>query len=172
MNSLFLKTLIALFIAVAGCDAQTSNELSRKTASDLLGSWLKSKSVTHLALSRDGIERGVSSGILQKNFLFDMVTGYSLTASGKKLVEGITKPEYPFSPGQNPSFVLRTPIREQLSEVTGITAGPMPGVMIVEYTTDFILPQELGVIRQYIFTGRADKAGFQKYDDGWRIMEN
>ncbi len=100
-----------------------------------------------------------------------MVMGYSLTPEGLKAVHSITKPDYPFSGSQEPAFVLKSPINEKLVEVTGITAGPVPGVMLVEYNTNYVLTPELEVIRPYIFTGRKGQAAFRKYDDGWRVVE-
>jgi hypothetical protein len=76
-----------------------------------------------------------------------------------------------FSDGGFPGEVtLRTPVRREVSDITGITDGDSPNVKIVEFNWHFADVSD-AVAR---YTGltkneRAGKAQFRKYDDGWRI---
>lgn len=137
-------------------------ELTRPIAAKVLANHLANAKAWQLSLPEDRLKQAMQEGLIA---LGPYMT-YIFTEKGLAIfVGGIAFEAFPYSR----QLRLKAPLAEKLEEVTGITAGPMPGTMLVEFTTAYIFSPEMRQVIPYVYSGRKDTAVLRKFDDGWRV---
>ncbi len=159
--------------------ANLNGELTREIAAQLLNEQLATPHVTQLAFEFGAVERAEKDGWIAPGRDFELFGTYNFdfekTAFLHRLIsdtDQVRRPEDDKTgKAQTPFFQLTTPLTERVEKITGITAGPLGSrILQVEYISAFSFPKDMQAILPYIFTGQRGKAAFQRYDDGWRIV--
>jgi hypothetical protein len=159
--------------------ANLNGELTREIAAELLNQQLAAPRITQLTFERDGIERAKADGLIREGRDFELFgshdfeqdrTSFLHRLSGE--TDQIRRPEDDKSgTAQTPFFELTTPLPARVEKMTGITSGPLGSrILQAEYISAYVFPRDMQAILPYIYTGQRNKAAFQRYDDGWRIV--
>lgn len=144
-------------------------ELTRPLALKILSEQLAQPHINVLVFNDNGIRRAKQDGIIEDNHSYPL--GYRFTAKGLRMVQAFIKDNVIYFNGNDARCGLKSPIGERVVEVTGIAQSQMPGVSLVEYTAEYLLPSEMQQIKAYCYSGGKTQAFFRKYDDGWRIVK-
>ncbi len=162
------KALACLaFVTVVAC----SKDLSRGSAKDLIQKSSDFNTVTAVVAKSEAFDTAVKDNVLKPRHFTTLMAKDDGTGSGPYELDDLGKQV--FTMVSLNEFKLREPLHRQLSDVTGITDGPQPGVTKAAqfkwHFTDLSEP-----VSKYTGVTNSDHDGealFRKYDDGWRVEE-
>ena len=159
--------------------ANITGDLTREIAAQLLNQQLAVPRVRQIAFAEDGIERAKADGLLTEAPDFELFGAYDFAFERIGFLHRLAMANEQVHRAEDdksgriktPYFELTTPLPERVEKITGITAGPLGSRMLIaEYATAIAFPSDLAAVLPYVLPGRRDKAAFQRYDDGWRIV--
>lgn len=165
-----LEDEIARLKAAPPAAPKPVGELTRELAAAMLNKELAEPHIKEIEFKEGGFEQAERDGIFVQGDNFNPYYNavYRFTGKGSALSNGLVKGDTKVSKGCISNFV--PPLAERVTTVTGIALSPYPNVCEVQYTTQYIIPAGAEGMYQYIYSGSRRKAMFQKFDDGWRVV--
>ena len=159
--------------------ANLGGDLTREIAATLLNQQLVTPRVKQIAFAEDGIERAKAEGLITEAQDFELFGAYDFAFERVGFLHRLAMANEQIHRAEDdksgrvttPYFEITTPLPERVEKISGITSGPLGSrLLIAEYSTAIAFPPDMATVVPYLLPGRRDKAAFQRYDDGWRIV--
>lgn len=185
-----MKTLTllsaAVCLALSACkpngaantpNSDKSDALTRPLAQSLLKTYfsLNSSPLNRIQFIPEKLKAGVQAGVLEKQANSGFIASNDYVVSSKvmercKTILADSSIRQDSVTGEF-NIPLKSAMPQDVDEVTGIALSSDPNAATIEFTTAYLLPQELAELRPYLYTGHKAKATFRKFDDGWRVID-